>query len=32
MKTAYELARELIGGMADIDRNLEMKLKSTNAS
>jgi len=32
MKTAYDLARELIEVMSDIDRNLDKKSKSTNES
>lgn len=30
MKTAYDLARELIEVMSDIDRNLDKKSKSSN--
>jgi len=32
MKTAYDLARELIEVMSDIDRNLDKKSKSSNES
>jgi len=32
MKTAYDLARELIEVMSDIDRNLDKKSKTSNES
>lgn len=32
MKTAYDLARELIEVMSDIDRNLDKKSKTKNES
>lgn len=32
MKTAYDMARELIEVMSDIDRNLDKKAKSSNVT